>query len=172
MNKLIRLICLITLSIFIVGALFACDNITNFFPRQTEENPEPEKDPEVPIITPSPFDDESLPIPSTVKLEIQTLIAENTSAAPEQISVVCYGIFDNTYCIMTWEPDVGYADVMTEITVGEYTFLFGSSNVMTVYSNGEIYGLTYAYENGILNYAEIEELYSYYTLTHWGELPE
>ena len=46
--------------------------------------------------------------------------------------------------------------------------MFGSTNTMVVYNDGEFYGLEKAYENGILNDAEIEELYNFYTETKWG----
>ena len=41
---------------------------------------------------------------------------------------------------------------------------------MRVYYNGEFYGLTKAYENGILDDTELGALYNYYTSTKWGKV--
>ena len=129
-----------------------------------------------PQIRPCPWDDESLPIPEEIKSAIQ--LAEIKSVhgddykskgyVPEQVWVVCYGAFDNAYCVMTWAPDVEFASMEVEIDVGGYTFLFGSSNVMTVYCDGSFYSLTKAYETGILDDTELEELFNYYTRMQWG----
>ena len=84
--------------------------------------------------------------------------------SPDHVIIeACYGIFDDAYCIMITCSRFMYMDVMTEVQVGEYTFVFGDSNTMKVYCNGEFYGLKQAYENGILDDAELESLYNNYT---------
>ena len=56
--------------------------------------------------------------------------------------------------------------VVVDIEVGEYTFTFGHVGLtMDIYCNGEFYGLKQAYENGILDDAELESLYNYYMKT-------
>ena len=128
-------------------------------------------------VTPCPFDEESLDMPVEIKKEIQAAVLsaaygeefEKDGYTLDYAWVVCYGIFDNAYCVMVWEHAGGELSVITEVKVGEYTFMFGSSNTMVVYNNGEFYGLKQAYENEILDDAEIAELYTYYTETHWGK---
>ena len=84
--------------------------------------------------------------------------------SPDHVVITdCYGIFDDAYCIMITCSRFMYLDVMTKVQVGEYTFVFGDSNTMKVYCNGEFYGLKQAYENGILDDAELESLHYYYT---------
>ena len=77
----------------------------------------------------------------------------------------CYGIFDDAYCLMLDHPKLLYTCAVTEVEVGEYTFVFSDGNTMKVYCNGEFYGLKQAYENGILDDAELESLYNYYMKT-------
>ena len=127
-------------------------------------------------ITPCPWDNESLPMPENVKYEIQIsclkewhgVSYEDSNYVPEQVWVVCYGIFDNTYCVMTWVPDIGYLNVTTKVEVGEHTFIFDDSNTMIVYSEGKLYSLAQAYETGKLDDTELEELYNYYNKSHFG----
>ena len=134
----------------------------------------PDKDP---VVTPCPWENESLPIPSEIKLDIQIarlkeVHGENYEAKgyiPEQVWVVCYGIFDNTYCIMTWEPGVGYVGDETIVEVGGYSFRFAVRNTIKVYCEGEFYSLNEVYENGILDDTELAELYTYYNEVHWGK---
>ena len=84
--------------------------------------------------------------------------------SPDEVVIMdCYGIFDDAYCIMITCPLYAYMTVMTEVQVSEYTFVFGSSNTMEIYCNGEFYGLKGAYANGILDDTELESLYNYYT---------
>ena len=128
-------------------------------------------------VTPCPFDEESLEMPEGKKQEIQIEVLTRVYGedyvkdgyTPEYVWVVCYGIFDDAYCCMIWDHSGGEMSVITEVEVGDYTFMFGSSNTMSVYCNGEFYSLNEAYENGILDDTEIAELYTYYTETCWGE---
>ena len=87
----------------------------------------------------------------------------------KQVKGVCYGVFDDVYCLILTPPKVEYTTAMKYVDIAGYTFRFGSSNTMVVYYNGEFYSLTKAYENGILDDAEIEELYNFYTETKWGK---
>ena len=87
---------------------------------------------------------------------------------PIDVAVVCYGIFDNAYCVVIWQDAIDHFK-STEVAVGEYTFEFPSNKVLRVYFEGKFYSLPEAYENGILDDAEIEELYNYYTKTRLGE---
>jgi hypothetical protein len=85
---------------------------------------------------------------------------------PDMVKIeACYGIFDDAYCLMLDHPKFLYTCAVTEVEVGEYTFVFSDGNTMKVYCNGEFYGLKQAYENGILDDAELESLYNYYTKT-------
>ena len=106
-----------------------------------------------------------------IKSEIQIKYYERhiySNGSPAQIRGICYGVFGDAYCLMLTSPGVEYTTAMVYIDVAGYTFEFGSSNTMIVYYNGEFYGLKKAYENGILNDAEVEELYNFYTETEWG----
>ena len=82
--------------------------------------------------------------------------------SPDQVHVEYYGSFNNAYCVMITCPLYEYASVMTEVTVGGYTFIFGSSNTMQVFFEGEFYGLKQAYEYGILDNKALFCLYNYY----------
>ncbi len=113
---------------------------------------------------------------SEVKSEIQSAYFEKTYEekskesynSPEQVSVTCYGVFNDAYCVILTYPLVEYLTEETEVKVGQYTFVFGDSNTMAIYCNGEFYSLTKAYENGILDDTEIAELYTYYDQVKWG----
>ena len=130
---------------------------------------------EIPEITPCPWEDESLPISYAIVNEIQTACLirnfgedyDRLGYMPEHVWLVCYGIFDNAYAVMVWVPDIGYMDVVTTVEVGSYKFIFGDSNTMTVYCDGDFYSLPMAYENGILNDAQLGELYNYYIEAHY-----
>jgi hypothetical protein len=84
--------------------------------------------------------------------------------SPDQVTIeACYGIFDDAYCAIITYPLVEYPCEVTEVEVGGYTFVFGSTNTMKVYCDGQIYSLEKAYEKGILDDAELKSLYNNYT---------
>ena len=88
-------------------------------------------------------------------------------ASPKKIEGVCYGVFDDTYCVILRSPE-NMACVMTDEEVAGYTFSFGREK-MKVYCNGEFYSLTNAYENGILSNTEIAELHTFYNETVYSD---
>ena len=160
--KLITLILSALLIISSISILASCDNI-NY-----QSDPDP--DPDQTNTNPDNIDDKTGKLTDKIKSEIQLKYYDkhtNESDSPAEIKGVCYGVFDDTYCLILTLPGVGYMTVTTEIDVAKYTFYFGDSNTMIVYDNGEFYSLTKAYENGILNDAEIEELYYFYNLTKY-----
>ena len=159
MKAYIKSIALIISAILIIsfmGVLVSCDNI-NYTLRT-----DPEK-----------IEDKTGKMPDEIKSEIQLAYYESNKEycdSPKQVKGVCYGVFDDTYCLMLTLPGVMYMDATAYVDVAGYTFMFGSvSNTMDVYCNGKFYSLTEAYQNGILDDAEIEELYNFYTETKWGK---
>ena len=123
-----------------------------------------------------PWKDVNLPISSAIKEEIQIAVLtdkygenyEKKGFDPIDVAVVCYGIFDNAYCVVVWQ-DARDRFGTTEVTVGEYAFIFPTNKVVNVYFEGKFYSLPKAYENGILDDADIAELYEYYTVTRLGK---
>ena len=158
MKTYIKSIALIISAILIIsfmGVLVSCDNI-NYALRT-----DPEK-----------IEDKTGKMSDEIKSEIQLAYYERHKEycdSPKQIKGVCYGVFDDAYCLMLTLPGVMYTDAVEYVDVAGYTFMFGSSNTMDIYCKGEFYSLTKAYENGILDDAEIEELYNFYTETKWGK---
>ncbi len=155
MKAYIKSIVLIIAAILIIsfmGVLVSCDNI-NYTLRT-----DPEK-----------IEDKTGKMSDEIKSEIQLeyyRIRRMLYIFPKNVEGVCYGVFDDAYCLIIRHPEPS-ATVMTYEEVAGYEFSFGSEHI-TVYCNGEIYSLTEAYENSILDDAEIEELYNFYTETKWG----
>ena len=123
-----------------------------------------------------PWKDVNLPISNAIKEEIQIAVLtdkygesyEKKGFDPIDIAVVCYGIFDNAYCVVVWQDAIDIFN-STEVAVGDHTFVFPTNKVINVYFEGEFYSLPKAYETGILDDADIAELYEYYTVTRLGE---
>lgn len=69
----------------------------------------------------------------------------------DEISLRCYGVFDNVYVLFVDVVSWGYgAAILTEI-IADLQFIYSCGQKMTVYSDGAFYSLTDAYENGILS---------------------
>ncbi len=175
MKKLIKTISLMIALLLVVNLLFtlaSCD-ASDLDESEAEE-------PTTEIKTDPPSENEKGKLTEEMRNEIKRAYFEKTYIekskefynSPDQITLICYGVFDNAYCVILTRPGVEYMTVITEETVGEYTFMFSSSNTMKVYCEGDFYGLTKAYENGILDDAEIEELYNYYTEIKWGKIEQ
>ena len=141
-------------------------------PAESEEDAA-DKGTEVPTEAPTkaPPADPPVEISAEMESEIKNKFFEKTYKennkeyynSPDQVKIeACYGIFDDAYCIMITCSGFMHFDAMTELQVGEYTFVFSSSTTMRVYCNGEFYGLKQAYENGILDDTELESLHYYY----------
>ena len=164
MKRFIKIISLTLVLVFVASAmlsLVSCDNI----------NYQSDPDPDQTNTNPDNIDDKTGKLTDEIKSEIQLKYYDkhtNESDSPAEIKGVCYGVFDDVYCLILTLPKVEYTTAMKYVDVAGYNFMFGSSNTMIVYYNGEFYSLTKAYENGILNDAEIEELYNFYTETKWG----
>ena len=131
-------------------------------------------------IKPCPWDYQSLQLNEDIKREIQIArlidihgeYYEKMGYVPEHVWVVCYGIFDNVYGVMTWGPGVGYVKEEKTVTVGEYTFRFDDSNTMMIYYDGEFYSMNQAYQMNLLDDLKLKELYDYYNEAHYGIKPE
>ncbi len=175
MKSYLKIFGLIIMSIITISLFVSCNTDTNATDgetpnRNTTENKPYELSIDPTPVTPPPSAKEPLEISADIKREIQIADLleqygeeyENCGFAPEQVWVACYGIFDNVYCCIVTTPGEIYTDSVTEIEVAGYTFSFESSNVMSVYVEGEFYSLKTAYENGILDSADIAELYAYY----------
>ena len=187
MKKLIKTISLITalLLTFSLLVTFASCNkddsdekITNHTDNTEKPTDNAEKPTEAP--TEKPTEEVKVDPPVEISAEMESEIKnkwfEKTYAeenkeyynSPDQVKIkACYGIFDDAYCILIDYPsDNSYPMVVVDIEVGEYTFTFGHVGLtMDIYCNGEFYGLKQAYENGILDDAELESLYNYYMKT-------
>lgn len=178
MKKLIKTLSLIIallISLSLLGVFASCNaEISN------EDVTEPSDNVENPTEAPTEKPTEEVKVDPPVEIsaemesEIKNKFFEKTYEennkkyynSPDQVKIeACYGIFDDAYCIMITCARFMHFDAMTELQVGEYTFVFSSSNTMRVYCNGEFYGLKQAYENGILDDAELELLYNYYMKT-------
>ena len=149
MKKFIKIISLFVASLIIIsvmGALVSCDSIT--YKLRT--------DPDKIIDMTGKLTDE---MKSEIQLE-RYRTRRMLYTSPKNVEGVCYGVFDDAYCLIIIYPGPR-EDVVTFEEVAGYVFDF-PSEVMTVYSDGEFYSLTDAYKNGILNDAEIEELYNFY----------
>ena len=151
--KSIALIIAIILIISFMGVLASCDNIN--YKLRTD---------------PDKIEDKTGKLTDEMKSEIQLeyyRIRRMLYISPKKVEGVCYGVFDDAYCLIIRRPEA-MSTAMTDEEVAGYKFSFGREH-MTVYCNGEIYSLTKAYENGILNDAEIEELYNFYMDTRYSD---
>ena len=118
------------------------------------------------------LDEISKPIPDDIKREIQVASLKSASYGenyekfgytPEQVKVVCFGVFNDIYCVMTWNPDVIYLDIETDISSGGYWFEYNTTNTIRVYyGNGHFMSLSTAYVSQKLSEDQIEEVYDYY----------
>ena len=185
MKKLIKTISLITalLLTFSLLVTFASCNkddsdekITNHTDNTEKPTDNAEKPTEAP--TEKPTEEVKVDPPVEISAEMESEIKnkyiefyydENdqdyyNKYLPDMVKIeACYGIFDDAYCAIITYPLVEYTCEETEVEVGGYTFVFGSSNTMIVYCDGKIYSLEKAYEKGILDDAELELLYNNYT---------
>ena len=183
MKKLIKTISLITallltFSLLVTFASCNKDDSDEKITTHTDNTEKPTDNAEKPTEAPTekPTEEVKVDPPVEISAEMQSEIKnkyfektyeeknkEYYNSPDEVVIMDCYGIFDDAYCIMITCSGFMYLDVMTEVQVGEYTFVFSSSNTMKVYCNGEFYGLEQAYEKGILDDAELESLHYYYT---------
>ena len=118
------------------------------------------------------LDEISKPIPDDIKREIQVASLKRASYGgnyeklgytPEQVKVVCFGVFDDIYCVMTWNPDVIYLDIETDICAGRYLFEYNTTNtIKAYYGNGHFMNLSGAYVSQKLSESQIKEVYDYY----------
>ena len=188
MKKLIKTLSLIVallLALSLFGAFVSCNaEIPDEEAHDIIDNTEKpiEKPTDKPTETPTEAPTEAPPADPPVEIsaemqsEIKNKYFEETYEeknkeyynSPEQVKIeACYGIFDDAYCIVITYPTVDdYLTEEVDVEVGEYTFTFGYSGIMIdVYCKGQFYGLEKAYENGILDDAELESLYNYYMKT-------
>ena len=186
MKKLIKTISLITallltFSLLVTFASCNKDDSDEKITNHTDNTEKPiEKPTDKPTETPTEAPTEAPPAdpPVEISAEMQSEIKnkwfEKTYVeeekeyynSPDQVEIkACYGIFDDAYCILIDYPSGNvYPMVEVNLEVGEYTFTFGHVGLtMDIYCNGEFYGLKQAYENGILDDAELESLHYYYT---------
>ena len=89
--------------------------------------------------------------------------------SPSRVYGTCYAVFDDAYCLIINISGYSSPDVITQVEVSNYTFRFSTNNTMIVYCDGEFYSLKRAYETGILNDAELGELYAFYNNVQWGK---
>ncbi len=159
MRKVIKSVCLtiaILLAISFVGFLVSCDNSSSKSMKTA----------------PDKIKDETGKLTDNMKREIQTAYYkkdEEKIKSPDQVSGVCYGVFDDVCCLMITLSNEMYIDELTKVEVGEYRFLFKNSNIMIVYCEEKFYSLTEAYESGILSDENLAELYILYNKVVWGE---
>jgi hypothetical protein len=188
--KTVSFIFALLLIVSLLGAFTSCAEPDEGINDPTENDGDPagapENDPNktdddstgIPELDPSIDIEVNADISSEAKSEIQSKFFEETYKeeddkyynSPDQVGLTCYGIFDDAYCVILTYPSVVYPSVITDVRVGKYRFQYGNNNTMWVYYNGEFYGLTKAYEDGILDDTELGALYNYYTSTKWGKV--
>ena len=165
--KALSLVIALLLALSLLGTFASCDAA------ESQEDAA-DKGTEAPTEAPTkaPPADPPVEISAEMQSEIKNKYFEKTYEeknkeyynSPDQVIIeACYGIFDDAYCAIISYPLVEYTCEETEVEVGGYTFVFGSSNTMIVYCDGKIYSLEKAYEKGILDDAELESLYNNYT---------
>ena len=69
----------------------------------------------------------------------------------DEISLRCYGVFDNVYVLFVDVVGWGYTGAVETDIIADIQFIYSCSQKMTVYSGGAFYSLPDAYENGILS---------------------
>ena len=165
--KTLSLMIALLLTLSLLGAFASCNAA------ESKEDAA-DKGTEVPTEAPTkaPPADPPVEISAEMQSEIKNKYFEKTYEeknkeyynSPDEVVIMdCYGIFDDAYCAIITYPLVEYTCEETKVEVGGYTFVFGSSNTMIVYCDGQIYSLEKAYEKGILDDAELESLYNNYT---------
>ena len=165
--KKIGLIIVILLMVSILLTLVSCDT-NNSSENKTEEHTDAPTQEQT---------EETGKFTEKVRKDIQNAYFEKTYKesnkewynSPDQVEVTCYGSFDNAHCVMITHSGAFYAEEITYIEVAGFKFVFSSSNIMSVYYEGDFYSLQNAYENGILSEAEIEKLHTDYMTIKWGK---
>ncbi|MBQ5633872.1 MAG: hypothetical protein IIV11_03215, partial [Clostridia bacterium] len=147
--KALSLIIALLLALSLLGTFASCDAAESEedaadkgteVPAESEEDAA-DKGTEVPTEAPTkaPPADPPVEISAEMESEIKNKFFEKTYKennkeyynSPDQVKIeACYGIFDDAYCIMITCSGFMHFDAMTELQVGEYTFVFSSSNTM------------------------------------------
>ena len=84
----------------------------------------------------------------------------------DEISLRCYGVFDNVYVLFVDVESWGYTGAIETDIIADVQFIYSCSQKMTVYSDGTFYSLPDAYENGILSRDELLTLQENYIKDH------
>lgn len=103
-------------------------------------------------------------MPETEKdLLIRKEISETiTNLTPENVKYRCVAIFgDDTYALYSDNGMVGF--MVTYEEVGGYWFVYGDSNKVQILSNGELYTMPEAYENGLITLQQVAHLRDVYS---------
>ena len=165
--KVISLVLVMLLSMSLIFILGSCDTKN---PMENETEAPPQEKPQ-----------ETGEFTEKVLKEIQNAYFKKTYTdkskgfynSPNQVEVTFYGSFDNAYCIKIRRPGEGFDTAITFVEVAGFEFTFPDSNTMSVYYDGKFYSLQAAYENGILDDAEIAELWELYVqIAYGGNAPD
>ena len=87
--------------------------------------------------------------------------ASNPDAAKlEDVQIIDIYLSKDNYEVVKVDGGFWYADVIEYEIIGNYVFSFGSSNVFTVHYNNTFMPVEDAYKQGIINEADLTELYN------------
>ena len=150
-----KIVFLIIISLLVSGVLASCKSSDN-----AKKNPNYVPD----------------TLPTEIKQEIQRAHFEKTYDergkeyynSPDQVELIHYGSFGDAYCVMLFDPNTEYADVMRTEEIAGSTFYYNNGNSLSVYYKGVFYSVRQAFENKILDKAEVYNLCSYYSKAKWG----
>ena len=111
-------------------------------------------------------------IPARVVREIQKAYYEDYIDQMEGMSaddvkiLSFYGEYSGAYAVFLSGAPVGYPQAEFTLQVNGLPFIFASYHTMDIYCDGELYGLSEAFDGGILSEADLQALYEAYKARH------
>ena len=101
------------------------------------------------------------PFSALQKLEVSLVLGKRISWRDEGGRTMCFGVYDGAMVI--YNVSALQAEVITNVSIGGYYFVFPTNEVPIVIFEGKRYEMRDAYEKGVLTNADIGKIHAYYT---------
>lgn len=107
------------------------------------------------------------PFSALQKLEVSLVLGKHISWRDEGGRTMCFGVYDGAMVI--YNVSALQANVITNVSIGGYYFVFPTNEVPIVIFEGKHYGFEEAYKEGILTREAIGQIHAYFTSDQYRE---
>ena len=101
------------------------------------------------------------------KLEVSRVLGKDVSWIDEGGRTMCFGVYNGAMVI--YNVSAIQATVITNISVGGYSFVFPTNETPIVIFGGKVYGFEEAYKEGILSANAVAQIHAYFTSDQYRE---